>query len=208
MDSLSAVVSKVKLPRNFDDFLKSNTEDKIVTIGVAGVGIVAVVSVANYLFGTDPLGRTLELLGKFSVQEKNRNINVENWIDTYNDLHDDNKSGKQGRDSAYSTLVNAYYELATSFYEWGWGHSFHFAYQLKGETFQQAIARHEYYLAGRLAVSSGEKLLDCGCGIGGPMRNIARFSNAHIDGVTLSDVCLILKLSFCTELFSLYSIKC
>lgn len=154
----------------------------------SGVGIVAALGVTNYLFGTDPIGRTVELLGKFSKQEKSRNIKVDNWIDTYNELHDDNKSGKEGRDSAYSTLVNAYYELATSFYEWGWGQSFHFAYQLKGESFQQAIARHEYYLAGRLGVSAGDRVLDCGCGIGGPMRNIARFTNARIDGVTLSDV--------------------
>lgn len=156
-----------------------------------GVSIVAVLGASNYLFGTDPIGRTIELFGKFANQEKSRNIKVDNWIDTYNDLHDDNKSGKEGRDSAYSTLVNAYYELATSFYEWGWGQSFHFAYQLKGETFQQAIARHEYYLAGRLGVSSGERVLDCGCGIGGPMRNIARFTNARIDGVTLSDVSIL-----------------
>lgn len=68
------------------------------------------------------------------------------------------------------------------------GHSFHFAYQLKHESFQEAIRRHEYYLAGRLGVSSNEKVLDCGCGIGGPMRNIAKFTNAQITGVTLSDV--------------------
>ncbi len=148
-------------------------------------------TVINKLFGTDPLGRTLDLFGKFSKQEKTRNIKVENWIDTYNDLHDDSKAGVEGRNTAYATLVNAYYELATSFYEWGWGQSFHFAYQLKGETFAQSIARHEYYLAGRIGVSAGEKVLDCGCGIGGPMRNIAKFTNAIITGVTLSDVRLI-----------------
>lgn len=150
--------------------------------------MVVTTTVINKLFGTDPIGRTMELFGKFSRQEKTRNIKVENWIDTYNDLHDDSKAGVEGRNSAYATLVNAYYELATSFYEWGWGQSFHFAYQLKGETFAQSIARHEYYLAGRLGVSSGEKVLDCGCGIGGPMRNIAKFTNAIITGVTLSDV--------------------
>eukprot|EP00599_Poterioochromonas_sp_BG-1_P003830 CAMPEP_0173153552 /NCGR_PEP_ID=MMETSP1105-20130129/12929_1 /TAXON_ID=2985 /ORGANISM="Ochromonas sp., Strain BG-1" /LENGTH=401 /DNA_ID=CAMNT_0014069511 /DNA_START=31 /DNA_END=1236 /DNA_ORIENTATION=- len=187
MEHVTKLVEKVKLPRNFDDFLKSDRADQVVVVGLAGVSIVAVLGASNYLFGTDPIGRTIELFGKFANQEKSRNIKVDNWIDTYNDLHDDNKSGKEGRDSAYSTLVNAYYELATSFYEWGWGQSFHFAYQLKGETFQQAIARHEYYLAGRLGVSSGERVLDCGCGIGGPMRNIARFTNARIDGVTLSD---------------------
>ena len=57
---------------------------------------------------------------------------------------------------SYQTLVNSYYELATLFYEWGWGQSFHFAYQLLGEKFQEAIRRHEYYLAGRLGVSAGE----------------------------------------------------
>ena len=81
----------------------------------------------------------------------------------------------------------SYYELATLFYEWGWGQSFHFAYQLKGETFSTAIARHEYYLAGRLGVGQGAKVLDCGCGVGGPMRNIARFTRADITGVTLNE---------------------
>jgi sterol 24-C-methyltransferase len=63
------------------------------------------------------------------------------------------------RNAKYTTLVNAYYELATMFYEWGWGQSFHFAYQLKHETFQTAITRHEYYLAGRLGVKAGDKVL-------------------------------------------------
>lgn len=153
-----------------------------------GTGVVVALGAANYMFGTNPLGRTMELLGHFSRQEKKRNIKVGEWIDTYNDLHDDSKAGVDGRNSSYSTLVNAYYELATSFYEWGWGQSFHFAYHIKGENFPEAIARHEYYLAGRLNVSAGDNVLDCGCGIGGPMRNIARFTNARITGVTLSDV--------------------
>ena len=57
----------------------------------------------------------------------------------------------------------------------------------QGETFQTAIARHEYYLAGRLGVKQGDKVLDVGCGIGGPLRNIARFTRADITGVTLNE---------------------
>lgn len=155
---------------------------------VVGVSLLAASVLIDKVYGTNPIGRTLELFGKFSSQEKKRNIKVDEWIDTYNNLHDDDKAGVEGRNTSYNTLVNAYYELATQFYEWGWGQSFHFAYQLKNETFAEAIRRHEYYLAGRLGVSSGEKVLDCGCGVGGPMRNIAKFSNATITGVTLSDV--------------------
>jgi hypothetical protein len=188
MDHLTNILSKVKIPHNVDEFMKSNTENKVVVVAGAGVAAVVVLGTVNYLYGTDPIGRTLELFGKFSAQEKSRNIKVDDWIETYNELHDDSKAGKEGRNTAYSTLVNSYYELATSFYEWGWGQSFHFAYQLKGETFQQAIARHEYYLAGRLGVSAGDRILDCGCGVGGPLRNIVKFTNAHVDGVTLSDV--------------------
>lgn len=142
----------------------------------------------NKLYGTDPLGRTGALLGTFAGQEKRRNIEVDKMIDTYNNLHDDNTAGVEGRNESYTTLVNAYYELATLFYEWGWGQSFHFAYQLKGEGFQEAIARHEYYLSGRLGVKAGDKVLDCGCGIGGPMRNIAKFTRAIVTGVTLNEV--------------------
>jgi Mycolic acid cyclopropane synthetase len=156
-----------------------------------GAGAILAVMTVNKLFGVDPIGRTLEILSKFSTQEKKRSINVDKWIGQYNDLHDDSKTGLSDRNMSYATLVNAYYELATLFYEWGWGQSFHFAYQLKGETFATAIARHEYFLAGKLAVKKGDKVIDIGCGIGGPMRNIARFTRADITGVTLNEVRLL-----------------
>merc|ERR1719229_1878623 len=50
----------------------------------------------------------------------------------------------------------------------------------------QSILRHEYFLAGRLGVSKGATILDCGCGIGGPARNIARFTGADIKAVTIN----------------------
>lgn len=43
------------------------------------------------------------------------------------------------REGSYAQLVNAYYELATLFYEWGWGSSFHFATRLRGESFNESI---------------------------------------------------------------------
>merc|ERR1712072_1328102 len=84
-------------------------------------------------------------------------------------------------------LVNQYYDLATEFYEWGWGQSFHFADRRKGESFSSSILRHEHYLAGRLGVNKGAKILDCGCGVLGPARNIAKFTGGHVTGITINE---------------------
>ncbi|CAM9565409.1 unnamed protein product, partial [Chrysoparadoxa australica] len=136
----------------------------------------------------DPVKKTWQLFQTFFSQEAKRGIDVNKWIDNYNELHDDNKANVEERNSKYSSLVNAYYELATLFYEWGWGTSFHFAERLKSETFRQSILRHEYYLAGRLGVKKGSKLLDCGCGVGGPYRNIATFTGCDVTGwITISE---------------------
>ena len=43
---------------------------------------------------------------------------VGSGIDRYNDMHDGNVDG---RNEGYAELVNTYYNLATDFYEWGWG---------------------------------------------------------------------------------------
>lgn len=104
-------------------------------------------------------------------------------IDGYNKQYD---RTADDRNTDYAELVDTYYDLATEFYEWGWGTSFHFADRRQGESFRQAILRHEYYLAGRLGANKGDLLLDCGCGIGGPARNIARFTGAQIKAVTIN----------------------
>jgi sterol 24-C-methyltransferase len=49
-----------------------------------------------------------------------------------------------------------------------------------------SILRHEHYIALRLGLQSGMRVLDAGCGVGGPMRAIARFSGANVVGVNIS----------------------
>jgi sterol 24-C-methyltransferase len=87
------------------------------------------------------------------------------------------------RQAAYAKVVNGYFDLATDFYEYGWGQSFHFAQQAKGETFRDAILRHEQNLAQRLALRPDMTVLDVGCGVAGPMRNIARMTGCSIVGI-------------------------
>ncbi|CAI9764978.1 unnamed protein product [Fraxinus pennsylvanica] len=104
-------------------------------------------------------------------------------IDKYEKYHDYYGGVKDERKSNYTDMVNKYYDLVTSFYEYGWGESFHFAARWKGESLQESIKRHEHFLALQLGLKPGQKVLDVGCGIGGPLREIARFSSTSITGL-------------------------
>ena len=79
--------------------------------------------------------------------------------------------------------LSGYYDGATGLYEYGWGTSFHFSRYYKGESFYQALARHEHYLAFKMDLKPGMRVLDVGCGIGGPAREIAQFSDVNIVGL-------------------------
>lgn len=111
--------------------------------------------------------------------------NVAGKIAAYDDLY--SKQGTEEevkeRKSRTQELVNLYYDLATDFYEYGWGQSFHFAPRHANESHNESIVRHELWLAHKLGLKEGETCIDIGCGIGGPMRNIARFSGAKITGL-------------------------
>jgi sterol 24-C-methyltransferase len=109
---------------------------------------------------------------------------VRDRADAYLDYHGEGSGGTvDDRKRDYTTMVNHYYDLATDFYEFGWGQSFHFAPRHKGESLPASIARHEMYLAHRLGLEAGQQCLDIGCGVGGPMRTIARFSGAEVLGI-------------------------
>lgn len=80
-----------------------------------------------------------------------------------------------------------YYDLVTDFYEYGWGQSFHFAPRVVGEGLAASITRLEHTVAHRLSVGPGDAVIDAGCGVGGPMRTIARHTGARVTGVTIND---------------------
>jgi sterol 24-C-methyltransferase len=105
---------------------------------------------------------------------------VDGTVDAYIALHRDTAEGRRGQ---YADLVNRYYDLVTDFFERGWGTSFHFAPRDRGETFREAVLRYEHDLALRLGLGPGMEVLDVGCGVGGPMRNIALFSGCHVSGI-------------------------
>lgn len=93
------------------------------------------------------------------------------------------RDGPDSKSSDHRTINNLYYDLVTDFFEFGWGRSFHFAPRVPGESFKASLARHEHYLAHMLGLGSGMTVADIGCGVGGPLMEIARFSGARIVGI-------------------------
>jgi sterol 24-C-methyltransferase len=59
-----------------------------------------------------------------------------------------------------------------------------FAY---GEGFHAAIARHEHYLAYKIGIQKNMTVLDVGCGVGGPARQIAKFTGCKVVGLNNND---------------------
>ncbi len=103
----------------------------------------------------------------------------------YNSLFEDPTAVDKRKDQ-YQNLVINYYSVSTDFFEYGWGQSFHFANRFRGETLAESIQRHESYLALKMKVKPGDKVLDIGCGVGGPLRRIAYLTGAHVTGLTIS----------------------
>ncbi len=85
-----------------------------------------------------------------------------------------------------SKLTHEYYSLVTDFYLNAWGRMFHFGVRKKGQSFQDSLVQHEFFLADKLQLREGEKCLDIGCGVGGTMLNFARKTKAHITGINNS----------------------
>ena len=105
---------------------------------------------------------------------------VKSVVDQYSGIYD---AGLESRKERYQSLVNHYYDLVTDFYEFGWGQSFHFAPRRQGESFKASLLRHQHFLADRLSLKPGMQVLDVGCGVGGPMGNLARYSGAGFVGI-------------------------
>jgi len=115
---------------------------------------------------------------------------VQNRIENYTgfwekDVHNDGTT--ENRIDNYTEVVNGYYDGATELYEFAWAQSFHFSRFYKGESFAASLARHEHYLAAKMGLRPGMRVLDVGCGVGGPAREIARFADVNIVGVNNND---------------------
>lgn len=128
-----------------------------------------------------------------ALQQKLGSERVNRELTEYYSLFDNKKEGEgseeneKKRKENYQKLVVNFHDLVTDFYEYGWGESFHFGPRHRLESFAQSLARYELYCALRLNLKPGMKAIDIGAGVGGPMREIARFSGANVVGLNINE---------------------
>lgn len=113
-----------------------------------------------------------------------RTDSISDVMQAYRESFDDaTGADADTRKRNYQALVNSFYDMVTDFYRYGWGDSFHFAPRRNGEKFKESLARCQRFVADELNLKAGMRALDVGCGVGGPMREIARYSGAHVVGL-------------------------
>lgn len=56
-----------------------------------------------------------------------------------------------------------------------------------GPHFQASIKRYEVNIGKAVDLKPGMKAIDLGCGVGGPMRTIAKETGAHVTGITINE---------------------
>lgn len=111
-----------------------------------------------------------------------RAIPPEEMAETLSKFRSSQERGKE----EYAAMINTFYDLITDFYEYGWGQSFHFAPGVRGASFEEALTAHQYFLGEGIGLGPGMKVLDVGCGVGGPQRSLARKFGASIVGLNIS----------------------
>ncbi|CZT48493.1 related to SAM-dependent methyltransferases [Rhynchosporium secalis] len=104
------------------------------------------------------------------------------------DLSNLTEEQRIARNQHADKLNEAYYDFITDHYQGGWGNKFHFCGYYPGESWDQAQARHEHHLALSMGMAAGMKVLDIGCGVGGPAREMAKFTGCRVTGVTINDL--------------------
>ncbi|MCY3679686.1 MAG: class I SAM-dependent methyltransferase, partial [Gemmatimonadetes bacterium] len=74
----------------------------------------------------------------------------------------------------HTRTATEYYDLCGELMVFGWGESLHFAPLSPGESLKDSKIRHQRQMIAKLELREGMSVADIGCGIGGPMRRVAR----------------------------------
>jgi len=183
--------SRLLLVQNYA--LVTSSPRNMAVYGLPILGVLLLYVIVQLKDSTGRVGAVSNLFADQAPFEKSGG--VKGVYDSYESLYgkDSRKGGQEHeqllakRLALYTQMVNQFYDLVTDFYEYGWGESFHFGPRAYFENHWESLRRHEYYIASRLGLSDGMVCADLGCGVGGPMRAIARFTGAKIVGINNND---------------------
>ncbi|KAK5270823.1 Delta(24)-sterol C-methyltransferase [Exophiala xenobiotica] len=93
---------------------------------------------------------------------------------------------RQKRQGKAAQVTDSYYEFATAAYEKNWSTRFHYAPFSPPDTLHSAQCFVEHRLALFMGLRPGMKVLDVGCGIGGPAREMAKLVGCEVVGITIN----------------------
>ncbi|KIW96109.1 uncharacterized protein Z519_03176 [Cladophialophora bantiana CBS 173.52] len=98
---------------------------------------------------------------------------------------------RKTRQAAAAEIADSYYDFASAAYENGWSTHFHYtpfppSFPPGESTIATALSFYEHRLAFLMDLKPHMKVLDVGCGIGGPAREIAKFVGCEIVGVSIN----------------------
>lgn len=88
----------------------------------------------------------------------------------------------------HTATVKDYYDLCGEFMVFGWGDSLHFAPLTPQESLEESIVRHQRLMIAKLELQEGMTVVDIGCGVGGPMRRVARESAVRVVGINNNEI--------------------
>jgi cyclopropane fatty-acyl-phospholipid synthase-like methyltransferase len=97
-------------------------------------------------------------------------------------------SDTASRTDCYAEMVETYYEMVTQLYRDVWADSFHLTWFDEGKSLGEAQLAEEHWLADQAGFRPGDRLIDVGCGIGGPAAAVAAHTGARVTGVNISRV--------------------
>eukprot|EP00877_Chromochloris_zofingiensis_P006169 jgi/Chrzof1/1805/Cz10g21220.t1 len=177
-------INTSQLSERLSEFYDKLSSGDSQAIAIAAGGAAAVALAGTYLFkrSSNQTKPTVFDLSGGAIDDAKVKKEWDNYEASYG-----KEAGEGIKDrSKTSQLVDVFYSLVTDFYEWGWGQSFHFSPKLPAKTWAASEAAHEARVACNLGLKPGMRCLDCGCGVGGPMRTIAAVSGANIVGITIN----------------------
>ena len=88
----------------------------------------------------------------------------------------------------HTQTAKEYYDLCSGFMVWGWSESLHFAPLAPDESLEESQVRHQRLMISKLELQQGMTAIDVGCGIGGPMRRVAREAGVRVVGININEV--------------------